>query len=945
MATDNIRNYRYNIYINGNETINDLLKLDRETVKLEKDLQKLRNEGKQNTQAYRDLEMQIIKNEQKMQTLRKGIDVNTLSLKQLRNYIQTLNTELSYENPGTKRFKELQAQIQAAKSRMQELNGTAKEGLFSRMADGFNKFAALGATAIASITGLSMTFRKLAEDVARMDDVYADVMKTTGMTRDQVLELNEEFKKMDTRTSREELNLLARDAGKLGLTAKKDIMDFVEAGNQIRVALGEDLGDDAIKSIGKMVNVFSEVSTELQGKDLKEQMLAVGSAVNALGQASTASEPYLVSFAGRLGGIAKQAGISMSAILGFGSSLDQDMQQVEMSASALQKFIVTLAKTPDKIADAVGISKEKLKKAVSEDMNGALMMVFEELNKKGGLVDLAPLFKDLGADGVRAGGVISSIAGSLNQVKDAQLLASQAMIEGTSVTNEYNIKNNNLQAQLKKARKSFKDTALELGESLSPMLLKSTKGTTYLIKALVELPKWLKENKGLIITLVAVLTAYTLAVNKKRITDLFDIANIRAKIAAIKTSTAVTTLDTAAIKSAGVTTRIYIAATQGLAAAKLLLAGNIKAAVVAFKAMAAAMGINPFVLVAAALAAVTVGIYKIVTASTAAEKAVKKFHEEMAVEEYQADQLFNALKKTNEGTEERRVLINKINEKYGDYLTNQLTEKSQLWDIEAAHRAVIAALRDKILTENKLEAQKDVITEYTKKQRDALDDLKSEMEGNKNPLADFHIQNMKNIVEESKTAAEAQKKIIDYLHGSGLNKEDFNYYQYIQKYNREFFKMNRELKDIEDSFNRIGSVGDKPTFEIQLPNEPWRNQNKDNTTPEETEDEKERKKRLAAEAKARREALKKIKEDTQLKLDIEAKEYRDRLKNAGIFEKEMSDMIEQQLQNRLALDEEFFQNVENIALEAEDRARAEALAKQAEAEANRRRLFRKRKTT
>lgn len=48
--------------------------------------------------------------------------------------------------------------------------------------------------------------KDLAKDAAALDDVYADVMKTTNLTHEQVEKLNEEFLKMDTRTSREQLN-------------------------------------------------------------------------------------------------------------------------------------------------------------------------------------------------------------------------------------------------------------------------------------------------------------------------------------------------------------------------------------------------------------------------------------------------------------------------------------------------------------------------------------------------------------------------------------------------------------------------------------------------------------------------------------------------------------------------------------------------------------------
>lgn len=72
------------------------------------------------------------------------------------------------------------------------------------------------------------------DEAARMDDVYADVMKTTGLTHEQVEKLNEAFKKMDTRTSREQLNQLAYEAGKLGITGVDAVASFTAADNKTR---------------------------------------------------------------------------------------------------------------------------------------------------------------------------------------------------------------------------------------------------------------------------------------------------------------------------------------------------------------------------------------------------------------------------------------------------------------------------------------------------------------------------------------------------------------------------------------------------------------------------------------------------------------------------------------------------------------------------------------
>ena len=88
--------------------------------------------------------------------------------------------------------------------------------------------------------------KDLAKDAAALDDVYADVMKTTGLTHEQVEKLNEAFKKMDTRTSREQLNQLAYEAGKLGINSAEAVEQFVSASDKINIALGDVLGEGAM---------------------------------------------------------------------------------------------------------------------------------------------------------------------------------------------------------------------------------------------------------------------------------------------------------------------------------------------------------------------------------------------------------------------------------------------------------------------------------------------------------------------------------------------------------------------------------------------------------------------------------------------------------------------------------------------------------------------------
>lgn len=448
---------------------------------------------------------------------------------EIRNSTRATDEERRAMKLKTQQLQAVKKEIAAVRNETSLANTTSK-GFFKSITDAFNYSFGITAAAIASIIGMVMGFRSLAEKVAHLDDVYSDVRKTTGMTREEVVELNETFKKMDTRTSREHLNLLARDAGKLGLESKKDILDFVEAGNQINVALGEDLGADAIKQIGKMVNVYESATRQLQGSGLKEQMLAVGSAINELGASSTASEPYLVQFAGRLGGVSKQAKISIADILGFASALDQDMQAVEMSATAFQKFIMKLMGEPAKFAKLAGLEVKSFTNLLNTDTNAAIKAVLKGLNEKGGFQALIPIFKDMGMDGARAVGVLSAMAGSIEKIDEAQRISNQAMDEGVSITNEYNIKNTNLQASLEKARKRFLENALALGEKLTPAMIRSTNGFTLLIKTLTVLPEFIKRNQIVIISLTGAVLALLSAKIKLAAANLAELVTLQRGI-------------------------------------------------------------------------------------------------------------------------------------------------------------------------------------------------------------------------------------------------------------------------------------------------------------------------------------------------------------------------------------------------------------------------------
>lgn len=622
------------------------------------------------------------------------------SVKQIRSEMNKLVNEQNRMVIGsdeyishTKKIKELR---QYLKEHAQNIGSAA-----SAWTEMYNKVLQFGTgiggltQILSSLDNVTSTLKQVATDLAAMDDVYSDVIKTTGMTREQVEELNESFKSLDTRTSREQLNNLAYIAGKLGISSKELVQQFVEAADIINVSMGDVLGDDATLAIGKMVDVYKKSTDMLKDKSLKEQLLSLGSAVNELGKTSTANEQYMVNFTGRLGGIAVQAGLAADQILGFASALDQDMQKVEMSATAFQKLIQKVISKPAEFARVAGMELGKFKQLIETDMNEALKKVLKGFSGAGGFDKLLPIFQDLGLDGARAAAAISSMANSLDKVEAAQSIANKAMLEGVSCYEEFSVKNNNMQASLEKARKKFQDTRLELGQKLYPILLKLTKSSTAGIKAISSATSWISKNKGVVLAIIAPLTLYI------------------AKVTLLKTRLL---LLNAAEKAGIVIKAAYKTAVYAVAAAQAKMAGNTTRAAAAVRAMGAAANAVPWVAIATAVIAAGTAIYKLATRTTAAQKAMKDFHERTAEQKAEADRLFGALRELRKGTDEYNKVQKKIIENYPTILQDQLDEKGNIMDIEQAYNKVITAMKRKIA----LDIQQEQITEIMKKEMDRL---------------------------------------------------------------------------------------------------------------------------------------------------------------------------------------------------------------------------------
>lgn len=371
-------------------------------------------------------------------------------------------------------------------------------------ADFINKWYYSAQSALQLFVKVQNVARQYVEDYARMEESMADVRKYTGQSNEEVHQMNEDFKRMDTRTAREQLNELAGSAGRLGITNKEMVEEFVDGADKINVALGDDLGEGAVDKIGKLAHMFGEDET----KGLRGAMLATGSAVNDLAQSSSANAGYIVDFTADLSGVAIQAGFTQTQIMGLASALDQNMQEEATASTVFSQLITKMYQEPARFAALAGKDVKDFTNLLKNDANAALLQFLGAMKAQGGFDKMAPMFEEMKLDGTRAVGVLSSVASHLDQVTEAQQIANDAYNEGVSVLDEFDVQNNTVQARLDKAKKHFHDISAELGEKLLPLVEHGISLGTSVAGAISAIVSIFLKYNTTILTATALLTTY-----------------------------------------------------------------------------------------------------------------------------------------------------------------------------------------------------------------------------------------------------------------------------------------------------------------------------------------------------------------------------------------------------------------------------------------------------
>lgn len=575
------------------------------------------------------------------------------SLNELKRALSAAKSELGKMSSSSKGLKEMQGNVKALQGQIDKLTGSV------------HKQGGAWNTAMKNLTayvGMFAVFNKAKEVVTgaikknlEYSGSLTDIRKVSGLTMAEVNKLSTELAKIDTRTSVEGLAKLAFEGSKLGMSkyGVEGLASFVRAADKINVAIGEEMGEEALPALSKMVEVMGLIPK----MGIEKAMDATGSAMFKLSTTSTSTSNDIVEFAKRLTGVARTAGITTDQLLALGSASSSMMLMPEVASTAMGKFIVALQKNHNIIAKELGIPDETIKNLyASGHAMDAIVLVLEKMRDKGNMNALGGIFKDLGSDGQRLVTAMVTMSKNVDMLKDHLYESEEAFREGTAVTAEYQMQQKSAIGILERANNLWEkafvnpegvDSVKSMAQAWYDMSLMMTQSPIFKGSLNAALSLVILSCKTLVVLLPAIIN-YLIAMGVWK------------------------------------TVAFFVEMTKA-----------IWAAVTAQNAFNASVKVNPYVAIAAAILTVVGVVSSYVNQANEAAEAARKAEKEAnawretlgkaAVETSNLNKKLENYKKmmneTNLTQEERQRLISRFNKYFRSYISNLGIEIKNVKDL------------------------------------------------------------------------------------------------------------------------------------------------------------------------------------------------------------------------------------------------------------------------
>lgn len=783
MANDLNRSIK--IYIDGSEAQQGIAKVEAAVQKLEAKLASL-NKGEADYEAKsKELQKELNAKTRTLETYRKKVEETDRVLKNLSGatYQELLavqkqvRKDLQNAVPGTEKYnaaleqnRRVSLQVAAAQKAMRVEVGS-QGNVWLRANDFINKYIGIIGAAIAAVTGLTLTLNQLREARNKREEAKADVQALTGLDEESIAWLEQQAKRLST--SMDENGIRIRqsateilDAYKLVGSAKPELLQDKEALNAVTqqtLILAQASGmtlKDAVDAVTLSLNQFGD------GADQAARYANVMAAGSKYGSAAVES----VTKSLRNSGVAAaSANVSIEQTVGMIEALAEKGIKDEVAGTGLKKFFLTLQTGADETNPKIVGLETALDNLAAKQLN-------------------ATKIKEMfGEEGYNVASVL------INETEKVKYYT-QA-VTGTGVAIEQaGIKSQTAAAKLDQAKNKMQEMGIALMEKLNPGLVSAANGIVNWTQMGVKLVDFIVRHIGVITTLTASIAAYYAGV---KIATLWETKLKDAKLATL-----------AVDKLQAVWNKTLLSGTLLLSSAKYALTGNIKLAAAAWKQFSALISKSPLGLILSIVTAVGVGLYQLSKRSDEATDSLSRMNGELISEQHSLDSLFGALKRTAEGSQQRRDIIQQINDKYGTYLPNLLTEKSNLDEINEAYKRINRTLVTQLAMKYKNEEIGNITSEAAKTQVEVIEGMRQDLVKSlgSNELATVAINEVKQITTEFYSAGQKWQDAFGqawhtikakYL---GKNSIAKGFSEDMADYIQSVYDMNRKLAKVENKY-------------------------------------------------------------------------------------------------------------------------------------------------
>ena len=545
-----------------------------------------------------------------------------------------------------------------------------------------NAWGALGTTmknlfAYAGIfAGFNMLKSKFEEIIKKnreMSDQLANIRKVSGLAMSDINQLNKNLAKIDTRSSIQELNELSYVGAKLGFGnyGIEGLESFAKSALKVNNALKEDLGEDSMMAISKLVEVMGLIPK----MGVEKAMDSAGSAIFKLASTSTATGGNIIEFSKRLMGLANVSHILVPELLGLASASDALGLMPEVSATAFNKVFTSIQSNTKAIEQSLQMQKGELTDLINQGKTmEAIVTVFDKMHGMNmDQLKAQGVFKALGSDGARLNNVMITMADRIDMLKTHLHTSSQAFSEGTAVAQEYAIQMETAEAYMQRAANMWTKAFV------NPEGVDLTKEFA---KAWYDLSKALTQTEGNATTLKFVMES------------IFGIMKLLIELLP------------AII--AGFTT-------WGLWAGGAFLVKQLKELLTMLTAIGAGVRSISWAGLGGVITGVAMGTYilfqkfrelngelqKIGPFMQGFKRDMSDLNVQFGAATQELDRYKKAIDKSVQGTKQRAAAIAEFNNKFGGYLKNMLTEESSAYAIARAYDTVTKALRAKMALQMK----------------------------------------------------------------------------------------------------------------------------------------------------------------------------------------------------------------------------------------------------